>query len=297
MTEASPASKALDLLWDQQWVWSQAAGQLKAVIRRARTAVLILTVAGAMLGAVTAALVPSSATAGRVFAALAAVCLTVAAFLGRMTSGEQVRDWTRARSVSEAIKAEVYTYLAGVTPFRDGDRNQVLLDRFESITARTGDLIKYISHLTPRARPLPSVADLDSYIQVRVDRQMDGYYRPRAAVYARRTKTFRFVEATLSLAAAVLAAVVGVVPSARAAVWIAALASAAIAVTAHVGASRYEYQQIEFTRTAGELDRLLVERSLRGSDQQADDEFVANCERVISIQNEAWMAKLPADGS
>jgi SMODS and SLOG-associating 2TM effector domain 1 len=58
-------------------------------------------------------------------------------------------------------------------------------------------------------------------------------------------------------------------------------------VAAHGAASRYEYQAIEFTRTADELERL---RARYKVDHSA--KIVSESEHVISIQNEGWMSKL-----
>ncbi|HKS50088.1 MAG TPA: DUF4231 domain-containing protein [Amycolatopsis sp.] len=299
MTSDSSSTAALTMLWQRQSVWSQAAGRIKAEIGRARVAVLVLTITGAVLGTASAQVIPHHTPVGRLLAVASAVALAVAAFLGRTTSIRLVRDWTRTRSASEAIKSDVYTYLAGVAPFRDAHRNRILLERLEKLGDSVADLAKYTAGLTPVARPLPEVSDVDSYTGVRVHGQIDGYYRPKAAQLTRRLAAFRRGEAALAVTAAILAAVVGVLPEAALTAWIGVLTTAATALTAHAAASRYEYQQIEFTRTADELERLLAARAVAPGDARADDDFVARCEQVISIQNEGWMAKLSTadDGS
>lgn len=70
------------------------------------------------------------------------------------------------------------------------------------------------------------------------------------------------------------------------------------ALTAHVAAVRYEFLLIEYARTAAQLERLRDRRHPPADPNQAahaDGEFVAQCERIISAQNEAWMAKLSSD--
>ena len=64
--------------------------------------------------------------------------------------------------------------------------------------------------------------------------------------------------------------------------------------TASVGSGRF----LREIRTAAQLQRLRDRRHPVGEPEQvasADDTFVAECERVISAQNEAWMAKLTSD--
>jgi len=48
---------------------------------------------------------------------------------------------------------------------------------------------------------------------------------------------------------------------------------------------------MEYLRTAAQLERLSGAWPLAGRAAAADDVFVHECEQVISVQNEAWMAK------
>jgi hypothetical protein len=75
------------------------------------------------------------------------------------------------------------------------------------------------------------------------------------------------------------------------------LTTVTAALTAHAAAARYEYLLVEYLRTAAELERLRSRRQSSaggsgGRSAEAEDEFVEACERVISVQNEGWMAKL-----
>ncbi|WP_043783680.1 DUF4231 domain-containing protein [Amycolatopsis rifamycinica] len=280
---------AITLLWNRQSIWSQASDRLKVRISRARVLVLSLTVTGAVAGAASAAVAQS---AGRFCAAVAALALALAAVAARGAAPGNVRDWTRARSVSEALKSEVFGYLAGVGRFGGADRDEVVLRALAELSASAGDLVRHTTGLAPRTRPLPAVDDVDSYAAVRVRGQLDHYYRPKARLMAVRVRTARQCEIGLSAAAAGLAAVVAVFPGIAVSAWIGVLTTITTAITAHVGAARYAYQQVEFTRTADELERLLVNRT---TGLTTDDDFVADAERVISIQNEGWMAKLGSD--
>jgi hypothetical protein len=73
--------------------------------------------------------------------------------------------------------------------------------------------------------------------------------------------------------------------------WIAVVTTISATVAAHVGATRYEYQLIEYIRTAEELSQLRHDATATISPAELD-QLVAQCERIISIQNEGWMAKL-----
>ena len=108
----STSNDVLTWAWDKQSQWSQAAGNLKKSLFRARKIALWLTVSAAVLAALSVQLAGVSATWGRGLAFAAAVAAALVPVAQRFTSRTRVQDWTRARSVSEALKAEVYRFRA-----------------------------------------------------------------------------------------------------------------------------------------------------------------------------------------
>jgi hypothetical protein len=233
----------------------------------------------------------------RVLAAAAAVVLALVPVVGRPASPAAVRDWTRLRSVSETLKAEMYACLAGVAPYRGTDAAGTLLERTDRLARDASDLDPYVAGIEAKTRELPEVRDVDSYVAVRLRGQIDGYYRRRAGELRTLTRRLRGVEAALALLGAALSAAAAFAPAARLQAWVGVAATIGTAVAAHAAAQRYEYQQIEFARTADRLEDLLARFGTRPRTAEAEDAFVADCERIISIQNEGWMAKLArADG-
>lgn len=288
------------LVWRRQNVWSRASNRLKARISRSRLIALVLAIAGAVLGTASAEVIDTSPAAGRILAACAAVSLALATLAAGTGTPSAVRDWTRARSISEALKSDVYCYLSRTGPFRgeDGDdRADLALRRLDELIRSAGDLVRHTTGVQPVDRPLPSVRDVDSYVAVRVEGQISDYYRPKALRMAARVTLTRRVELGLGALGAVFGAVVAVYPAVGLSAWIGVLTTIATAIAAHAAAARYEFQQIEFTRTADELERLSAGRAASAERRLNDDEFVLACERVISIQNEGWMAKLSTDDS
>ena len=145
--------------------------------------------------------------------------------------------------------------------------------------------------IEPVVRDLPLVCDVGSYLTHRVDAQISGYYRPAARRMATRGARIRWLTVALSGTAAALTAVVGVVGGSALTAWIGVVTTVTTALTGYGAAQRYEYQQLEFTRTANQLERLRTGR-LGERSQLDDDAFVSECERIISISNEGWMAKV-----
>jgi len=280
-------------IWQQQSVWSQTANRLKQNIERTRAIALGLTIAGAALATLATQVTTLSSAAGKGLALAAALAIALVPLLRRRIGPDVVRDWTRIRSVSEALKSEVYTFLAGVAPYRGADHQQLLQDRVDALMQDADDLIQHTLCVTAVPRQLPDLRDVDSYVRERVTRQIDDYYRPRAATLERQLTWLRRAEFGLTVVGIALGAAAATLQVAQAAAWVAVVTTVTAALTAHAAASRLEFQMVEFLRTAAELTRLRRQRDRYGQKGAAgDDEFVQRCEHVISVENEAWMAKL-----
>ncbi|MGW3950426.1 DUF4231 domain-containing protein [Streptomyces sp. NPDC004752] len=292
---AEAVDTAVRQVWDQQSVWSQAADSAKAAIGRARAFGLTLGIVAAALSTLGSQVMSWQSVPGRALVMLAAISAGLVPLATTWSGPAALREWTRLRSVSEALKSEVCTCLAGAGAYRTGGAG-TLLDRAHRILADAGDLAHLTIGLAPRQRPLPDIADVESYAAVRLAGQIRDYYRPRAVLMSRRCAVVRRSELFLAAAAVVLGAVTAAFGVDQPALWVGTITTVSAAVTAHAAAARYAYQELEFSRTAAELDRLLTRWSARQrSDAAADDGFVSRCELVISAQNEAWMAKWAAD--
>jgi hypothetical protein len=289
MTAAPDVHPAVDVVWRRQNLWSQAATRAKRTLTRVRSWVLGLTVAAAVLGTLSAQL-HEMKRASLWLAIGTAIALALAPFLATRSRHDAVQAWTELRSVAETLKADVYRYLAGVTPFAGPDRDAVLLSRLDLSEKDAGPLMLRLDDLTPAPKALPPVRDVGSYLADRVDGQVAGYYRPAARQMARRSARLRRVTVTLAAASAALAAVAGVAGGAPVLAWVGVLTTVVTALTTYTATQRYETQQLEFSRTASQLERLRA--GWTPGDAAADDLVVAESERLISISNAGWMAEL-----
>ncbi|MCR3728251.1 hypothetical protein FHS35_005126 [Streptomyces umbrinus] len=279
-------------LWDEQSVWSQAANRLKTAIARARALALALGMLAAVFGTTASQTMGGNKTIGQTFAFAAALAAGTVPLLARQTGPAAVRNWTRLRSMSEAVKSEVYVVLTGVAPYRGADAESVLRERVDQLKTEASDLLPFVTGLSPVSRPLPAVADVDSYVEVRLKGQIADYYRPKSLEVGLRLARVRRAELALGGAGAILGAVAGAFGVSQAAAWVAVAAMVGASVSAHSTTSKYAYQQVEFIRTADELERLVVRRSVRTvHTTESDDAFVRRCEEVISVLNESWMVK------
>ncbi|MCX5117266.1 SLATT domain-containing protein [Micromonospora sp. NBC_00362] len=275
-------TSSLEVAWAQQSVWSETADKLKRRLQNGRRAALGLSIGGALLSA-TAATVGLASALGKVAAFSGAVCVGLAGLAGNAVGPRTMRDWTRARSVSEALKSVIYTSLAGYPP---ADFDKVVRD----IDADAADLQQYRAGVVPKQRPLPSVHDLQSYLENRVFAQITVYYQRNARSLVRTLKRFRLISMGLALLGLVLGVAAGTWEVDRLAGWVPVVTTVGTAVATHVAAERYSYMLVEYSRTADELQRIR-DRSGRIA-SMTDEELVKHAENVISIQNEGWMAKL-----
>ncbi|MEV6109108.1 DUF4231 domain-containing protein [Streptomyces sp. NPDC051940] len=287
---------AVEDVWRAQNVWSRAAVRQKNVVGRARTAALACGVAAAVLGALAARLLGVSTAAGRPVAFLALLAAGAVPLCLRGADAARLETWARLRSVSETLKSETYLYLAGLGPYGDGARRDAeLAARTGRVLADAADLDPLIADIVPAVRPLPPVHDRDSYVRDRLRVQITEYYRPQARVMARRTRQFERAGLALAAVSVVLGAVASVFAVGQAAAWIPVASTVITALAAHAAASRYAAQHLEYSRTAGELARLLTWWEGLVTPTDGDTRHLAeHCEHIISVQNEGWMARLTA---
>ena len=76
--------------------------------------------------------------------------------------------------------------------------------RCSGLEREAGDLQRYTEGVHARARPLPTVRDVASYLTVPVRQsQLEGYYEPNARLLRQRLRALKAAEVTLALIAAV----------------------------------------------------------------------------------------------
>jgi hypothetical protein len=296
MTQPPGGGAFLTELWSQQSIWSRTADAMKRRIERARLTALGVVVTMAVLGTLAGTIADSHPTLGRVLASTAAFGAVVLTRLRPGWSGRSLESWTRARSVSEALKMEVYLFLAQVGDYADTARRlESLRTNTDDIQARADDVADQLEGITPQQRGLPDVSDTITYFEVRVDGQINTYYQPRAHELRRRLRRFGQIETALVLLGGALGVLAAVVGTGTVAPWIPVTTTVGTAIAVHVAATRYQFQRLEFLRTAGKLRRLRREAMAPGMTEERRGELVLEAERVISIENEGWMAALAED--
>jgi hypothetical protein len=290
--------------WNEHVAWSETAGSLKAKRTWSRIAVLFLTVAGATLQTIAGA-VPLGSTAKFAVGVAGSVALVLAAGIAAyLLKPEDTSKWLRARSVSEGIKSEVYSFCAGGDPYDDPQTAPGLLTaKYQEIRDWGKDVFRERAVADLPAKPAPGQLSADDYLDKRINSQIEKYYLPNAKKNARMADQFRFIEVALALLAAALGGVatfvtshpqpVGV-PAFHLGPWVAVLTTVGGSIAAYAAASRYDFQATTFFATAIQLEDLAREWGNSGKAQPSPEwsTFVRKCEEAISAENRSWMAKL-----
>jgi SMODS and SLOG-associating 2TM effector domain 1/Protein of unknown function (DUF4231) len=298
---APTARRIVESAWRDQAVWSEVANRLKAALTTWRSWAAVAGVAGAFLATLSANLADIGPEWLHVLIALAsAIVLAVVPYvLKTKASNDQVRDWVRARSASEALKEEIYRYLVGAPPLGPKRAPSDLVTRCQIVKDKLSDLAGQAAQIEPPKKDRPLELDADGYVEQRVNDQIEKFYRPKGRENARRAKRLHGWEFGLGMLAVVMGAAAGAVAAtgldwlSYLGPWVAVVTTAGGAVTAHLAASRYDHAAMTYFATA---DRLTGLRNAWLADPDRLDptrvaKLVDDCENTISTENEAWLAE------
>jgi SMODS and SLOG-associating 2TM effector domain 1/Protein of unknown function (DUF4231) len=286
--EDGRTDRQLDLVWRRHRQWSHAANAARARLDRWRLWTLLLLVLGALAGAMAAQTwLASRAATG--FAIVAAVALALAGFIQiRALNPAQTARWTRARAASEALKAEVYRYLIGVSPYAGVDRSQALLAQLDLVQARAQ--AQLVDQQTGSAddRRAPSVRTFPEYVTERAQEQAN-WHRRKSDEHRRQSRTLRVWQLVATGIGVILSAVAGFLPSWRLSTWTAAATTIAAALGAHLAATQHQRIAATYAGTADQLERLIADIDPDTTSPEQQAQFVADVERILVAQQEGWL--------
>ncbi len=282
---------SLETAWKRQEQWSATANELKKEYVGWRKVVFGLAIAASVAGALSVGTDWPAFSKG--FAVIAALCAAVSPVISTKKVGkEQLQSWTRARSVSEALKASIYRYLVS----RQSDRLTLLNDEQQEAIANVSDIVPTAGGETMPRRARSEDISVEDYVTLRVLEQANDYYFVQARKNSERAKALHKSYFALMMVAAGIAAVNGLFDLAIVGQWTAVFTTLGASVLAYLSASKYEDLSIAYQATGTELVNLVSRWEERSAAEQEDPaiiaEFVEACEAVISNQNQAWHAKL-----
>jgi hypothetical protein len=302
--------EALAVVWSRHRKWSQAATKQKNSMQFYQGCHVSLLATGAFSQTLATRL--TATTYGWAVSLLGGGCIGAAALISsNFLTKERKSNWVRCRATSEAIKAEVFLFRAGVSPYDDNTPVQFLVNRIADISDKSKDLkILYIM-MTDDEKKAPPILDRTGYIKLRLEHQIEKFYIATARKQAKKASILKACEHILSAGSAAIGLVAGSTGGAmvasggssavfsnlasRVGIWGPTLATASAAVGVHIAATRYDDEVMEWTTAAQRLENLYLRLpKATGPGSPEWNEFVLNCEAVISSNTKQW-AKPKAD--
>jgi hypothetical protein len=282
---------ALQTVARDQRRWSLTANSLKSQINWARGCVLILAVAGAILETLASQLHPTeSYSPGKIIGYVGAVGLaSIAVIRVQYLPQSRMQAWLVGRSISEALKRELYRYRTSTGPYRAENRDQILIDRRDAIVEKARSLQAFaVEPSETGTLDLPPL-DSDGYIQNRLDAQVK-WYRERAATCSTRQSAFAAVQFILALAGAGIGAIAVSMRDRSPAAWVAVTTTMLSALGSYLLAQRFEQLIVTYRVTAERLESIRVRWS-------SLDELVEQCESALAQENQSWMTSVDETGA
>jgi len=291
-------NSALTYIWGQYRTWAFTSRTYKSEVLRWRKTVLLLSIAGAILGTLcqqTSGWNSAPSWLPGFFGLLSAAALGLAAYFTREAlSPDPEGRAVRARSAAEAFKSEAYLLAANVPPYS-------MANTAEELRERTAKVRKAVEHLPYKSitaeqelEGIPSDRlSVEDYIEQRVNQQIDKYYIPQARENEKKVATGR----TISLVLGGLAVIFGVLGTTRygwVAAWTAVITTITAAIAAHQYAGRYQFLIVSYQATAERLKWLKTQWGISrktDADTEERNKFIQDCEEAISVENSAWMAE------
>jgi hypothetical protein len=287
--------KQLQALAESQGRWSATADTLRKAYGNARVAVFGLSIAAALLAAISSQ--QPEGTARTALAVISAVCLAIVSFLtARLLDTRHATAWVRARAASEALKREGYKSAVRAAPYDDPATSAERLRReAQKIEADVDDLIGLQVTLGPSSQPTDVIAP-EVYITERLGGQIK-FYEKKATESQAAARKLRRIEFVLALATTIITALVGILPKGSfggfdLVALTAVLTTLSGAILAHIEASRYDFTVASYRATAR---RLKDQRDNPPPNPEAGtpdwSAFVDRCESILQTENSGWIAK------
>jgi hypothetical protein len=284
---------SLKSIWEEQNKWSQAADRLKQQVQTARLWAGVLSLLGAFLTTLASVLAQNNGGILQiVIAAAGAVCLAIAPLiLKRGATAEHIKTWTRTRAAAEALKAQLYRFLAGGLPYGAERPPELLLSKRDEVVDGVKDINPIME---PQVKGLPELLTVEGYIDQRVQGQ-EKFFNNKSVKLKKQADRFNSIVFILGLIAAALGAVTTFLGHLASLIgpWVAVITTAGAAVAAHAAAERYTTLATTYSATAGRLKSLREKFSIDTNRNAPEriEQFISDCEEALSAENGGWVAE------
>ena len=295
------SNSALAYVWGKYCEYALTSRKRKDELTKWRFRVLIFGIIGAILGTLCQESIRLGFNNGSnlswvpfILGFSSAAAIGLATYFGKeLVNPYQEQRWIRSRSMAEALKSEIYLFRSNSPPYDTDRKREKLIENAVELLKKVGDLPTEIISEEQKQKGLPTdELTVEEYIQNRVNDQINNFYRPSSDELKQKMKRNKNIGLSLGVFAIALGAL-GL--TGWTAGWIAVVSTIAASITAFAYAGRYQYLIISYQTTANKLEQLRVLWESKGktdNDTKERNEFIRECEAVISIENSAWMVEM-----
>jgi len=284
--------------WAQYRTWAITSRAYQNDVTRWRNVVLILSIAGAILGTLSQqttlwSVLKAPPLIATTFGLISGFALGLAAYFSQQAlSPDPEAKAVRARSAAEAFKSEAYLLAANAPPYDTATTVAELTARTDRVREAVANLARKTITTAQETAGMPTDRlSVDDYIKLRIDEQIDTYYIPRARENAQKLALGKY----LSLALGALAVVFGLLSSKYASIagWLAVIGTITAAIAARQYSGRYQFLVISYQATIERLKWLKTEWALasKADPTAAGKALIVAVEETISTENSGWMAE------
>ncbi len=236
--------------------------------------------------------------AGRAAALLGAIALALVGLIQiHFLKAERVAALARLRSAGEGLKSEVFRFRARARPYEADPNGTLLAQRTAELENSAGDLANLLPAAAAKPSEPPGPLTPASYLESRVDQQINRYYAPQARKNQGQADLYRNLAIAAAAIGTVLSIAMAVLGVAALGIWVPVLTTLAAAFAAHAAIERYEFNAKSYAQHAQRLEALA--RSWQADPLRFDpavwSDFVHDVEETISVENRGWMADMLRD--
>ncbi|MFY0529645.1 DUF4231 domain-containing protein [Archangium gephyra] len=295
---------AEELVWKRYRVWAKTARTLKATHERSYGWVSVLSILGAIAGIIAQQVVkpedpvPDAVKLNQWVAGMSALCVAVSTYLASQLLGvERETRWVKARGIAEAIKSQLYLFWMGVEPYQKSAAGpatpeQRLLEKVQKLEkAGAGPDREQLTEAELKASPAKATRTIDEYITLRIEEQINKFYKPKAMAHLNKVRRYRVVGIVLGLIGTLLGVFGATESGAQMVAWVAVVSTAAMGLTSFATAGRHQYLVSTYQAAAERLEYLLAVWSSSKKTPEDERRLVLDTEAMFRAENSAWIAE------
>ncbi|GAB5416728.1 MAG: hypothetical protein Crog4KO_22170 [Crocinitomicaceae bacterium] len=253
-----------------------------------------------------------------ILAALSAISVALATFAGsKILSNDLEKAQLKARAAAEALKVQAFLYSMKAPPYSGQSAEKNLFKRIEIILKEVASITPELSTITDSKKSKlakiirriylgkNAVASedrwiqrfkedmtFDEYVEERVNGQIHGYYRVKAAQFQRTINTANAATLVFGFLGIAIGTI-GATTNPGLSMWIGLLSTASASIASYIHAGKYEYLLMSYVSTASQLELLSARfQSMTAPSERTRQRFVSETETIFAAEHNSWISEI-----